>query len=134
VVVAAVGTAGLVLSLGMGLGTPDKPEAGMWPFIISLVLVVMSVALLALGRKARDAEAFSRSSWQVAGAFATLAGFVLALGRIGFEIPALLLTLVWLKFLGKETWRMSVLLSVVITAAFYLIFVVALRVPVPHLF
>jgi hypothetical protein len=94
----------------------------------------MSVALLLFGRKKLDAEAFSSSSWQVAAGIATLIGFVLVVGVTGFEIPTLLLTFIWLKFLGKETWRMSVLLSVAVTAAFYLIFVVALSVPIPHLF
>jgi hypothetical protein len=131
---AALGIAGLAMSVAMGLGTPAKPEPGLWPFIISLVMVAMSVALLAFGRRKLDAEAFSSSSWQVAAGVGTLVGFVLVVGVAGFEIPALLLTFIWLRFLGKETWRMSVLLSFAVTAAFYLIFVVALNVPIPHLF
>jgi hypothetical protein len=134
VAAAALGTAGLVMSVGMGLGSPEKPEPGLWPFIISLVMIAMSVALLLFGRKKLDAEAFSSSSWQVASGIATLIGFVMVVGVTGFEIPTLLLTFIWLKFLGKETWRMSVLLSFAVTAAFYLIFVVALSVPIPHLF
>ncbi|MBT2521983.1 tripartite tricarboxylate transporter TctB family protein [Arthrobacter sp. ISL-28] len=134
VAAAGLGTAGLITSMGMGLGSPEKPEPGLWPFIISLVMITMSVALLLFGRKKLDAEAFSSSSWQVAAGIATLVGFVLVVGVTGFEIPTLLLTFIWLKFLGKETWRMSVLLSFAVTAAFYLIFVVALSVPIPHLF
>jgi hypothetical protein len=133
-VAAAVGVAGVAMSLAMGLGNPEKPEPGMWPFIISLVMVAMAVALLLFGRKKLDAEAFSSSSWQVGAGVATLVGFVLVVGVAGFEIPSLLLTFIWLRFLGKETWRMSILLSFIVTAAFYLIFVVALSVPIPHLF
>jgi hypothetical protein len=134
VVTALLGVAGVALSLSMGIGTPERPEAGMWPLIISLVMAAMSVALLLFGRKTLDAEAFSSSSWQVAAGVGTLIGFVLVIGLTGFEIPTLLLTFIWLRFLGKETWRMSALLSAVVTAAFYLIFVVALSVPIPHLF
>jgi hypothetical protein len=130
----ALGIAGLAMSAAMGIGTPERPEAGMWPFIISVVMVVLSVALLLFGRKTLDAEAFSSSSWQVAAGVGTLIGFVLVIGAAGFEIPTLLLTFFWLRFLGKETWRMSTLLSLIVTAAFYLIFVVALSVPIPHLF
>jgi hypothetical protein len=133
-VTASLGIAGIALSLSMGIGTPERPEAGMWPLIISLVMAVLSLALLLFGRKTLDAEAFSSSSWQVAAGVGTLIGFVLAIGLTGFEIPTLLLTFFWLRFLGKETWRMSALLSIVVTAAFYLIFVVALSVPIPHLF
>jgi len=134
VVMAALGLAGVALSLSMGIGTPERPEAGMWPLIISLVMTALSLALLLFGRATLDAEAFSASSWQVAAGVGTLVGFVLVIGLAGFEIPTLLLTFVWLRFLGKETWRMSALLSAVVTAAFYLIFVVALGVPIPHLF
>lgn len=133
-VMGSLGIAAMAMSAAMGIGTPERPEAGMWPFIISVVMVVLSVALLLFGRKNLDAEAFSSSSWQVAAGVATLIGFGLMVGVAGFEIPTLLLTFIWLKFLGKETWRMSVLLSFVVTAAFYLIFVVALSVPIPHLF
>ena len=134
VVTAALGIAGVAMSLSMGIGTPERPEAGMWPLIISLVMAALSVALLLFGRKTLDAEAFSSSSWQVAAGVGTLIAFVLVIGLTGFEIPTLLLTFFWLRFLGKESWRMSTLLSVIVTGAFYLIFVVALSVPIPHLF
>ena len=134
VVTALLGAAGVALSVSMGIGTPARPEAGMWPLIISLVLVVLSLALLLFARKTLDAEAFSSSSWQVAAGVGTLIGFGLVIGLTGFEIPTLLLTFFWLRFLGRETWRMSILLSVIVTGAFYLIFVVALSVPIPHLF
>lgn len=133
-VTASLGVTGVALSLSMGVGTPERPEAGMWPLIISLVMAALSVALLLIGRKTLDAEAFSSSSWQVAAGVGTLVGFVLVIGLTGFEIPTLLLTFFWLRFLGKESWRMSVVLSGIVTAAFYLIFVVALSVPIPHLF
>lgn len=134
IVTASLGVTGVALSLSMGVGTPERPEAGMWPLIISLVMAALSVALLLFGRKTLDAEAFSSSSWQVAAGVGTLVGFVLVIGLTGFEIPTLLLTFFWLRFLGKESWRMSVVLSGIVTAAFYLIFVVALSVPIPHLF
>ena len=53
---------------------------------------------------------------------------------IGFEIPAALLCFVWLRFLGRESWRMSVITSLAVVAGFYLVFVAALAVPIPHLF
>jgi hypothetical protein len=133
-VVTAIGVAGTVGSLGMGLGSPADPEPGLWPFLISVLLMVLGIALALFGRNVLDAEKFSRSSLQVAAGLVSLKGFTLLFGRIGCEIPALLLCVVWLRFLGRETWRMTALLSVGITAAFYLLFVFALNVPIPHLF
>jgi hypothetical protein len=133
-VVTAIGVAGTLGSLGMGLGSPADPEPGLWPFLISVLLMVLGIALALFGRNVLDAEKFSRSSLQVAAGLVSLIVFTLLIGRIGFEIPALLLCVVWLRFLGRETWRMTALLSVGITAAFYLLFVFALNVPIPHLF
>lgn len=134
VVAGAIGIAGLLGSLQLGLGSPADPQAGLWPFLISVLIVVLAVALALFGRKILDAQKFSRSSLQVVAGLISLIGFTLLIGRIGFEIPALLLNIIWLRFLGRETWRMTILLSVVITVAFYLVFVFALNVPIPHLF
>ena len=56
------------------------------------------------------------------------------LPSIGFEIPAVLLCVVWLRFLGGESWRSTIVISLVTTAAFYLLFLYALGIPLPHLF
>jgi hypothetical protein len=60
--------------------------------------------------------------------------FVAVIEHIGFEIPAVLLTFVWLRFLGREGWRTSVAVSVGVVVVFYAVFVGALSVPIPHLF
>jgi len=129
-----VGVAGIIGSIGLGLGTPEEPQPGMWPFIVSLILVLLSGSLALFGRGIADTEKFSHNSWAVLGGTLTLVALVILVPVIGFEIPSLLLTFVWLRFLGKETWKMSTLLSVVVVAAFYGVFVLLLGVPLPHLF
>lgn len=134
IVVVLLGIGALVLALSMGMGTPANPEPGMWPAILSVVLIIFGLVLGLVGRQGHSAEKFTSSSLQVVAGCLTLFGFVAAISAIGFEIPALLLTFVWLRFLGKETWKSSTILSIVIVLAFYLIFVLALGVPIPHLF
>ncbi|TFV65660.1 UNVERIFIED_ORG: tripartite tricarboxylate transporter TctB family protein [Bacillus sp. AZ43] len=132
--VVALGAAGLVGSLSLGAGSPARPDSGTWPLILSVVLVLLGVALALTARGSSDAERFSRSSWLVLAGLATMVVFVALIGTIGFEIPAALLAFVWLRFLGGETWRTSVVTSIGVVVAFYLIFVAALSVPIPHLF
>ncbi|WP_243844297.1 tripartite tricarboxylate transporter TctB family protein [Salinibacterium sp. ZJ454] len=134
VVVGAIGIAGIVGSLALGLGTPADPHAGMWPFIVCVILVLLAVALAVVGRGVTDAEKFSHQSWAVLGGLVSLIALVMLIPVVGFEIPSLLLTFIWLRFLGKESWKMSTILSVVIVAAFYGIFVLLLGVSLPHLF
>ena len=132
--VVALGVACVAASWALGVGTASAPGSGTWPALVSIVLVALGVALLLLARRTHDAERFTGASWLVLAGLATMIGFLALIPVIGFEIPSALLMFVWLRFLGGESWRMSALLSPAVVAAFYLIFVVALSVPIPHLF
>jgi hypothetical protein len=133
-VVVAMGAAALVGSLSLGAGSARTPGSGTWPLILSLLLICLGLGLAVTARSTHDAERFSRSSLLVLVGLATMVGFVALIGTIGFEIPAALLAFVWLRFLGGEGWRLSVITSIGLVVAFYLIFVAALSVPIPHLF
>ena len=132
-VVLALGVAGAWLAYGYGLGSLRRPGPGLWPFIVSGLIVVLAVMLLVLGRHLDDTEKFTRSSILVAVGAATFVALGVLLPVIGFEIPAVLLGIVWLRFLGGESWRSTIVISVLTTAAFYGLFLYALSVPLPHL-
>jgi putative tricarboxylic transport membrane protein len=133
VVTGLIGVAGVVGSLGLGLGQLTAPGPGLWPFVVSVVITTLSVVLALTGRRGTDTEKFSRASVMTAIAVLTLVLLAFLLPLIGFEIPSLLLTFVWLRFLGKESWRSSIAISVGTVVAFYLLFVVLLQIPLPRL-
>jgi hypothetical protein len=134
VVALALGIAAVFGALALGAGTPAQPGPGTWPLLVGVVLTVLSAVLAVRARHTTDAERFTGASWQVLFAVATMVGFVAVIGTIGFEIPAVLLTFVWLRFLGRESWRLSIITSVAVVVALYLVFVAALSVRIPHLF
>lgn len=129
----AVGVLGAIGSYGLGLGELTQPGPGLWPFAISVVIAVLSVVLLITGRGLQDTERFSRASLQTVIGLVTLVALAALLPLIGFEIPALLLMLVWLRWLGKESWRSSIVISICAVAAFYVLFVLLLQIPLPRL-
>ena len=133
-VVIGVGIGAVVLSIIMGLGTPDKPQPGLWPFLISCVMVALGLFQLIAGRHNRDAEKFTRMSSAPLTGLVTLAAMVALMPLIGFELPALVLCIIWMRFLGGETWRSTVVVSASVVIAFYGIFVLALGTSIPHLF
>lgn len=133
-VTTAVGVAGVLGSVALGLGTLARPGAGLWPLAISIAVVVLSLAQVLVGRRGGDGEKFTRYSWLALIGLGTLLGLVVLLPVIGFEIPALVLSLVWMRFLGGETWRSAVLYSVLVVGVLYAVFVGALGTNVPHLF
>ncbi len=132
--VVVLGVAAVVGSLAFDAGSARSPEAGTWPLMVSVVIVALGLGLVATARRTTDAERFGRTSWLVLAGLATMVAFVALIPVIGFEIPAALLAFVWLRFLGHEGWRTSIVTSVALVVAFYLIFVGALSVPIPHLF
>jgi putative tricarboxylic transport membrane protein len=128
-----VGVAGIVGSVQLGIGDPTAPGSGLWPLLISVVIVGCSLALLIGGRRFWDAEAFSFSSLRVVWAAISLVAYALALPYVGFEIATLLLLFFWMKVVGGERWLISIILPIVATAVFWVLFVLLLRIPLPRL-
>jgi putative tricarboxylic transport membrane protein len=129
----AVGVGGAVLAYGYGLGSLREPGPGLWPFVVSVLIAVLSVILLVVGRGLTDSEAFTRSSALTLIGAVTFVAFGLLMPLTGFEIPALALCVIWLRFLGGESWRNTVVIGVLTTAAFYFLFLYGLQIPLPHL-
>ncbi|MFI5506426.1 tripartite tricarboxylate transporter TctB family protein [Mycobacterium sp. NPDC051804] len=129
----AIGIGGAVLSAGYGLGSLREPGPGLWPFVVSVLIAAMSAVLVVVGRSLTDAEAFTRSSVLPIVGVITFIAFGVLMPVTGFEIPALALCVIWLKFLGGESWRNTVVISVVTVATFYFLFLYGLRIPLPHL-
>lgn len=132
-VATGAGVFGLVASWSYGLGRLTQPGPGLWPFTVSVIITVLSLGLLVTGRHATDTEKFTRSSLLALYGVVTLLGLALLLPVIGFEVPSLLVMLIWTRLLGRETWRMSIVVSILTVAAFYALFVLALAIPLPRL-
>jgi putative tricarboxylic transport membrane protein len=132
--VVVLGVAALLGAWSLGVGSAREPGPGTWPLLVSVLLVVLGVVLLLGARRTADAEKFSRGSWLVLAGLVTMVVFVAVIEVVGFEIPAALLCFAWLRFLGRESWRLSVITSLGVVVGFYLLFVAALAVPIPHLF
>jgi hypothetical protein len=64
----------------------------------------------------------------------SLVALVMAMPYVGFEIPTLVVTFVWLAVLGRERWLFSAVLAVVLTAVLWLLFIQLFAVSLPHLF
>lgn len=129
----ALGVACLLYSLSLRVGTPTAPEPGFWPAIVSCLLLISSIVLLVSGHGKDECESFTRSSLGIAAGVASLVAFVFLFGIIGFELTCVGLFVFWLKVLGRESWKVTVLISVTFTAAFHLLFIELLGAPLPRL-
>ncbi|WOF22226.1 tripartite tricarboxylate transporter TctB family protein [Microbacterium betulae] len=132
-VTAAIGVTGVVLSVALGTGSPAQPGPGLWPLGVSVVVLALSIAQLAVGRRGGGGETFSHASWMAAWGFASLVALVVLMPHLGFEIPSLLLCLFWLRVLGHERWTTTIITALAVVVGFYLVFVAALGTAIPHL-
>ncbi|WP_448811763.1 tripartite tricarboxylate transporter TctB family protein [Agromyces bauzanensis] len=131
-VVVLIGVAFLVMSLQLPIGTFQTPGAGMWPMLVSIALIVAAVFLLITEPDGADYEPLTRRTLISVLGFLWIAAFVVMFQAVGFTFASLIFSVVWLRFLARESWKFTLIASPVFTIAFVLIFSVALGVPVPH--
>ncbi|PXY27141.1 tripartite tricarboxylate transporter TctB family protein [Prauserella muralis] len=129
----AIGALAAVASWQLGVGDTADPGPGLWPLIVSVAMVVVSAVLFLQPRPTGTEERFGRESLVVAVGVLSLLGYALLFERVGFEIPTVALLVLWLKVLGRESWRMTVAVSLVASAASYLLFITGLEVSLPHI-
>jgi putative tricarboxylic transport membrane protein len=115
----------------LGVGSLTAPGPGLWPLIVSVILVLTGAAVAL--HPGDDAEVIGREAWIVVLGCLSLVAYTLLFEVVGFEIPTIALLVFWLKVLGGDTWRTAVTVAVGATAAVYLVFIFALGVALPHL-
>ncbi len=130
IVLLALGLFMVLESLALGIGELLRPEPGLWPLVLSVLLCVFSVILLFVDPP-EDYEAWGRRSVTVLLGVASLLAFVLVFEAVGFVVAAFLMLLLWLKVFGDESWPWSLGLAVAGAVGFQLLFVNALGVPFP---
>ena len=126
----AVGVFGVLHASDLQLGGLATPGPGLWPYLVSALIVLSSMALVGTGRSTAG-RGFTRKSVSILAVLASLAVFILVFETLGFITAASLSLAFWLRFVGGESWRLTLILSVLGTIAFQVVFVELLRVPFP---
>jgi putative tricarboxylic transport membrane protein len=127
-----LGTVCLLYSYSLSLGRITNPGPGLWPFVVSAVIVLASLVLLVTERDGSEYERFTSRTWLVAAGVVSTALFIFLFQWFGFMAPAFLTLVFWLKALGKESWKLTLSVAVVVTVGFYLLFATLLRIPFPE--
>lgn len=132
-VILLVSVVAAVMSASLGVGSLAEPEPGMWPLIVSVVLVAFSVVLLLQSGQKGDEQAFGRESLIVVVAVVSLIAYAALFENIGFEVPTVAILMLWIKGLGRQSWITSLSVSFGSCAVIYAVFISALGVPLPHI-
>ena len=124
------------LKLGASWGS-DGPEAGYFPFYISLIIMLSSAVTLyqaAIVNKNNETETFvEREPFkQVMAVFLPAIVFVLGVQLIGIYVSSALYIAIFMVWLGKYPIWKAVVVSAGVSAALYLMFEYWFQVPLPH--
>ena len=127
----ALGIAAAFGSWDLGVGSLTNPGPGLWPLVVSAVLVITG-AVVAV-RPGDGAEPIGRDAWVVVVACLSLVAYTAVIGVVGFELPTVVLLAFWLRVFGGEPWRTTIAVSLGVTVVVYAVFILALGVALPHL-
>lgn len=130
-VVFLLGLYGAVTAWGLDVGELSAPGPGLWPFLVSLVIMVTGAILFFLDHPSQY-ESWGRGSVRIFGGLLSLGVFIVLFEAFGFFLPGVAMLLIWLRLLGDESWSWTLPLALIGPVVMYLIFVEALAVPFPE--
>jgi putative tricarboxylic transport membrane protein len=119
----------------LGLGESRKPGSGLFPFIIGLfILLVSLILLLQEARKNPECvkEGQKRSYVGFLLCLSSLYCYVIVFEYLGFIITTFLFIFFLLKKVEQKGWLLSAATAVVTSAVAYLFFETALRAALPR--
>ena len=114
------------------------PGSGAWPFWLSLGMLLASVATLVrwflrATPESRSGEPYitKESAIVVGTSVAAILFLLLATHVIGLYAALILFLLFYLKFIGRHSWRLTLILAVSIPVIIFCLFEWALKIPLP---
>jgi hypothetical protein len=132
----ASGTLIIIGSLRLQLGVPQNPGPGFLPFLVGILILILSVALLIRSLHARE-EKENRSASGVArnfkliGTIAALFLFAFAFPHTGFLITTIPLMIFLSRVIGELNWKISLAIGLLTSFGMYALFKLWLQVQFP---
>ena len=122
------------IKLGSSWGS-DGPQAGYFPFYISLIILISSVATLiqAIRQKELSNESFVDKGpfRQVSAVLVPAFIFVLLMQLIGIYVSAAIYSAFFMIWIGKYAAWKSIALGVAVSVALYMMFEYWFQIPLP---
>lgn len=117
----------------------DGPEAGYFPFYIGLILCVSSVVNFVAAIREKSGESFvSASSMKMILSvmiptivYVGLIGGVGPIPALGIYVASTIFITLFMKWLGKYAWPITIAVSVGVPVVFFLLFEIWFKVPLP---
>lgn len=120
----------------LSFGSMRVPRTAFFPIILATLLLFLSLILLGQALRGaptgRGPERIEAEGWfRIGATLATLAGFALALERLGFLLSTFLLMVLLLRAIEPQAWPKVIAVALVTSLVVYAIFGWLLGIPLP---
>ena len=120
------------LKVGINWGA-EGPRAGFFPFYVGLLIVLCSALNLTRALAVKDGALFA--TWeqlrQVLAVVVPTTAYVALVPFLGIYLSSMLLIGLFMKWLGRYSWALTLAVAVLVPAAFFLMFEKWFLVPLP---
>jgi len=119
----ALGLYVIVVSYRIGFGTFREPDAGFFPFVGGMVILITDILVLTTRSKEKGAEVISFSGFGLLLFFTILCAFwIMAMPYLGYVIVTFVTSFGLFKTMKLEGWRRPLGFSILLTLYIYLMF------------
>jgi hypothetical protein len=116
----------------LDVGTPKLPGPGFFPLLIACAMAGLGIwLLLRPGLEERAPRAGSSGWGPLSVALLSVLAYALALKELGYLLSTFALLAIQLRWVERQSWRTSLITSVLAAASSLILFRVALKVPLP---
>jgi putative tricarboxylic transport membrane protein len=119
----ALGLYVIVVSYRIGFGTLREPDAGFFPFVGGLVILITDILVLTRRSKEEESVAITRSGFIQLLLFTILCVFwIMAMPYLGYVVVTFVIAFGLFKTMKLEGWGKPLLFSILLTLFIYLMF------------
>lgn len=118
----------------LSVGSIKQPGPGLFPLVCGIGIIIMCLIWLFRGRMSEfcSEPLWPEGEWKrPAAAVVVLIGYTAVWESLGYALSTLLFMIAWQVLIEQANWRRTAAISVICTAAMYILFVYLLGVSLP---